>query len=42
METHWAAMFFIPGGDAMIMIVNARVTENITLSKTKVLLISQA
>lgn len=35
METHWAAMFFIPGGDTIIMIDNAKVTENITLSFKK-------
>jgi len=29
--THWAAIFFVPGGAATIMNVNTQVTENITL-----------
>jgi hypothetical protein len=30
--THCAAIFFVPGGEATIMNVNTKVTENITLS----------
>lgn len=31
MLTHWAAIFFVPGEEAMIMTVSTRVTEKITL-----------
>lgn len=31
--THWAAIFLVPGGAAIIMIVKMRVTVNMTLGK---------
>jgi hypothetical protein len=31
MLTHWAAIFFVPGEEAIIMTVSTRVTEKITL-----------